>query len=174
MSEFVGRAAGTNRRYSYPETNRFRNLSGPFANNFAYGPGFNGQAILADATTQANWIFIESSGGSGVHVPITPKSSGRIRITSVLTVACQSEGSVELQIRAQLDDATLPIPGTETVLVPNGSAIAIPFLLDVSGLAIGVTRNVSLLLIAVDIADALTLVGQSSTIDVQEIGPATG
>lgn len=170
MSEFVGRT-GSKRVYSYPEANRFRNLSGPFANNFAYSDDTD--VAIAQAGTEVPWQFIASTGAGGLDVPITPKSSSRVRITGVFTVACQGEGSVDVQIRAKQDGVGINIPGAETVLVPNTSAIAIPFLIDVAGLNIGQTYNYRIILFA-EVDGVLTLVNQSSTLDIQEIGPATG
>jgi len=181
MTEFVGRT-GSNRVYSYPEARR--NTTVPFARNFAAGPSSNDgqkqplvvQGIGTPANNAVLWSNLEAGTSPNVLVPITPRSSGLIRISGVLSVINVDALSPHyVWIVVVVDGVPLADPFLEQVTVPNGEApfAAVPFATETPALAVGVTSTVEILAIA-DADSALQLVRASSTISLQEVTPATG
>jgi len=180
MTEFVGRT-GSHRVYSYPEARR--NTTVPFARNFAAGPSSSGgsdQPILVqDVGTPSNnavlWSLLEVGTSPNINVPITPKSSGIVRISGVLTVLNSDASPHTVWVVIVVDGVAVPDPFNEvfTVAGGEGTYAVIPFLTETSPLAIGVTSTVEILVIA-DTNDVLTLTRASATLDLQEVVPATG
>lgn len=170
MTEFVGRT-GSKRVYSYPTQPRFANLEGPFARNSASGPTTDTPIVTTG--TQVNWDDIASTGAGGVNIPITPKSTGIIRVTGMFEVTCAGEGEVDVEINIQIGGVTFPIPEDPIITVRPGGGVMIPFVIVLSGFTVGATTNIQMLLTA-EVDSALTLEGQSSVVDVQEVSIATG
>lgn len=175
MSEFVGRT-GSQRLYSYPEAPRGGSYSALFARNFAYGPLFPTPVdIDTSPGTDVPWSVIESGALAGVIVPITPRSSGVVRISGVIVVKSSSESaeSVSLQILGN-GDILLGVPFLETQsIIANGFA-AIPFASEAYPLPVGVVVNIKIRLTASTGGGVLQLRPDSSTIDLQEVPVATG
>lgn len=176
MTEFVGRT-GSRRVYSYPESRR--NTTVPFARNFAFGPGTDQALLVADIGTPANnavvWSVLEAGTSPNILVPITPKSSGIIRISGVLSVRNNDASAHTVQVIVGVDGAPLPVPASEIVTLPagEGSFVAVPFLTETPVLAPGVTSTVEILAIA-DADGFLTLSAGSSTLELLEMVPASG
>jgi hypothetical protein len=172
MTEFVGRT-GSLRLYSYPE--RRRSGAELFARNFAAGPEFpTPVAIATDPGTQVPWAVIESGAPAGVNVPITPRSSGIIRITGVVVVKSSSEIVEIVNLEVEINGTAISIPQFEAQSILDGGFATIPFVTEnTSFLPIGVVANVSVRVTASS-DDVLQLRPASSTIDVQEVPAATG
>lgn len=178
MSEFVGRT-GSRRVYSYP-TPRFTGLVGPFARNFAAGPDNDGgdqPLVVFDASNPQNnaieWALLESGTSPNADVPITPRSSGIIRISGVLTVSNSDAAAHTVQVLVVVNGVAVPAPGAETVTVPATGVVAVPFLTETIPLPLGMAATIEIL--AVASADGyLSAVLDSSTLDIQEVAPATG
>jgi hypothetical protein len=177
VSEFVGRT-GSRRVYSYPEP-RFTGLVGPFARNFAAGPDNDGgdQPLVVASVTPADnaidWALLESGTSPNVNVPITPRSSGIVRISGVVTVSNSDAAAHTVQIIIGVNGAVVPAPAGETVTVPANGVVAVPFLTETIPLPIGTTATVEILAVASSNGH-LSAVLDSSTLDIQEVTPATG
>ena len=175
MSEFVGRT-GHKRNYSYPVP-RFTGLVGPFARNYATGPaGETPTAIGTGPGTVVPWNFI-AVGGAGTDVPITPKATGYLRITGMLTIVNTGGSPESVQVQVQIGLVSLSVPAEEEVTVPAGDSVAIPIFAEVDptispNVPVGSTRDIEILLTAS--GGGLGLVGESSILDIQEVQKPTG
>jgi hypothetical protein len=170
MSEFVGRT-GSLRVYSYPETRRVAATPTPFARNFATGP--KNDASIADGI-QITWNLIDSTGTSGTDVPITPQSTGVVLISGVVSAKNTSGGPVSgIVVVVQVNGVNLPIPvfqGFAPLLdVGDTGEVSIPFLAE-TNIPVGTTRNIQIFVTGA----GGTLIGESSSINVQEVAVATG
>lgn len=167
MTEFVGRT-GSNRVYSYPETRRGVSPLTAFARNFATGP--KAGISIGDPGIQVQWNSIDVGVDPDEDVPITPISTGIVRISGVIAVSNDPGAPVSILVEIQVDDVTLPIPLTLYSTVADAGQVAIPFLAEVT-LPIGVTSNIQIFVTG----DAGTaLMQESSSIEVQEVAVATG
>lgn len=169
MTEFVGRT-GANRVYSYPEAPRG---AGPanYAKNYASGPSAD-TPIAGSPGTQVPWATVDV-GVAGVSVQITPRVTGIIRVMGVLTIEGGGEGAIDVQVQVQVNGVTQAIPEFEFNTVGNTETEAVPFMVEISGLPIGTTKNIQILLTASNSPGAV-LSEQSSTIEVQEVPASTG
>lgn len=175
MSEFIGRT-GSHRVYSYPDR-RGGNPAELFARNFAAGPLLDTDIETGEGTP-VPWAVIESGAPAGINVPITPRSTGRIRISGAITVK-SVVGVATVSLFVQTFDgvtvSTLPIPLLEENTISAAGFEVIPFLTENIGgalLPIGVPTSIRILLIASE--SGLSLLSLSSTIDIQEVLAATG
>lgn len=170
MSEFVGRT-GSQRVYSYPEAPR-GGYAAQFARNFASGPATT-TTIDIDPGTQLPWDVIDSGAPPGVNVPITPRSSGIILVTGVISLKSSSEIDEVVQLLIEVNGVPLPVPFLESNTISASGFEAIPFVAEITGLAVGVAANVQVRLISSNATDiGATL--DSSTINLQEVPAATG
>jgi len=143
--------------------------SAALARNYAFGPAQD--TALASTGTQVPWQLIEA-GGSGTDIPITPTTSGRIRVSAMLTVVNNAEGWVELSVQAMLDGTPFATPLTTPQIAPAARKTTIPFLIEFN-VPIGVTSQIELLLTpAID--DAISLLEDESSIEVQELTTTAG
>ena len=120
-----------------------------------------------DPTTTAGFI------GTSASVPITPRVTGIVRVSGVVTVQNGSGAPVsEVQIGVQVNGGPLLTPVSDIVPLLDGEVITIPFLVETNPLdtPVGVTSNIQVL---VDGSGA-TVLGDGSSIDVQEVQAATG
>lgn len=172
MTEFVGRT-GAQRLHSYPETPRGGGALA-FASNFAIGPSGEGTPVLA-AGTQIPWSLVAVPGTGPEDVPITPRITGRIRISGVVTVLNGSVNSDNVTLQLQVNDVTvaLPAPETSTGQSGEGGFVAIPYLVVLTGLPIGVQANIQMLVTAQTDGE-ISVTSGDSTMDVEEILSATG
>ena len=180
MSEHIGRT-GANRLYSYPENVRGAAAS-VFARNFGYGPATD--APVAIATTPGTEVPWGTRGVAGVDIhdiPITPRSTGIIRILAMIDVGNVTSAEKHLLVQVLLNGSAVE-PEDMQVTVPPANApeehngyVLIPILIpEVAGLTIGTTYNVRILLTALT-ADALTIpLAQTTSIEVYEVAADTG
>lgn len=120
-----------------------------------------------DLTTTAGLISNSAS------VPITPRVTGVVRVSGVVTVQNQSGSPVsEVQIGVQVNGGPLLTPVSDIAPLLDGETITIPFLVETDPLdtPVGVTSNIQVL---VDGSGA-TVLASGSSIDVQEVSAATG
>lgn len=174
MTEFVGHAIGT-RHYSYPETPRGAGALA-FARNVAGGPaGEVPTDIAVSPGTQVPWSGIAVGTAPSVNVPITPKVTGHLRITGVLTIVNVSGTPRLVLVQLQIGGVTpVLIPEIEQPTIPAGDIVAVPILFETAPpqTPIGTTSNIQILLTAS--GAGLGLVQLSSILDIQEVGLETG
>lgn len=159
---------------TYPDPRGSGNGDGPFARNSATGPD-NVTAISAGGGTQVPWNVIDSGAVGGVNIPITPLSTGVVRIQGVISIKNSANAVVDVHLEVQVDDVSLPVPFNEANTIQGSNATsfeAVPFMI-VTTIPIGSTSNVQILLKASS-ADSLSVIAESSTIDIQEVPAATG
>lgn len=166
MGEFrIGRSHA---KHSYPDTPRAAVAA--YARNFAQGPA--ALTSIVAGGTQLPWAVIESGAPAGVHVPITPRVTGKIRLIAAITIQSDGEGADIVQVQAQINDITIATPLVQSTVIAGGFG-AIPFVLDIPALLpIGSQLDISLLVTDADGGTSLTV--QSSTLDIQELPLATG
>jgi len=115
------------------------------------------------------------------EVPITPKSTGIVRISGVVVVKSSSVGQEAVTLQVFVNGVMLEVPFAEIASVdptdtpPGFGAVAIPFLTQSSfgALAIGTTALVQIKLFATD-DDVLFISAESTTIELQEVVEASG
>jgi len=176
MSEFVGRT-GALRVYSYPE-NRLQGSSASFARNFASGPA--GATDIPVAGILVPWSSPDA-GTPGTDVPITPRSTGLVLITGVITVKSTSGNQETVTLEVLVNGVPLAVPFVENLTIEPGGVIAIPILTETNShinggpLPLGTTADVSIFLSAsVDDPVVLQVSTESSTLELQEVPVATG
>jgi len=164
--------------HAYPETRAGAN-SPPaplaFARNFAKGPGTEvSQPVLA-AGTQVQWGTIDSPGLNVQDVPITPRSTGVILVSGVVSVNNDSNNTDVVTVQVQVDDVTVTTPAVQQSTGEGGEGgfNAIPFNIEIPGLVIGTQVNIQVLVTAQ--ADGeISLNDNDTTVNVQEVAVATG
>ncbi len=157
-------------QHTYPQARATSTV--PLARNSASGPA---TAQVIPASAFVTWSVIESGTVAGVNVPITPKSTGIVHVTGVITVSSVDGATVELSVRNP--DAIYPVPAAEVVTIPSADSVAIPF--DVilgagangPALAIGVPISIR---VQLDAGPEITVAATSSTISIREVTPVTG
>lgn len=170
MSEYVGRT-GALRLYSYPESRRTAQI-GPFARNFAIGPAL--QTAVTTGGTLVPWAAIESGAPPGTDVPITPKVTGVLVISGVITLKNASGAPVTVQLRVEINGVPLLAPLLEEATVDASGFEAVPFMTEpVFLLVVGTTVNIQILLTPTD-DDAISIAIESSSLSIQEVPVATG
>lgn len=179
MGEFrIGR---TFARHSYPDTPRGQ-PAGAFARNSAVGPATT--TALNPAGQVVPWEVTETGDLNVVSVKITPRSTGRIRITAMITVQNGVTGPTDVSVKLQAGAAVggpfvdLPLPAANqttvlgTALAGGGGGFAtIPLVADEFGV-IGTPAFVAIKISASP--NAVSLVMEATTIDIQETPVATG
>ena len=169
MGEFITRPTRVGPVHGYPDNPRAAALA-LFARNFASGPGTD--TAVTTAGTLVPWSAIDSGAPAGTDVPITPRSTGVVRISGVLSLSCISEGNEWVQLLVQVGGVAQAIPAVEKDTVSAGGFTAVPFLAEVT-LPIGVAANIQIKLNP-RVNDTVTIVADSCTIEVQEVPVATG
>lgn len=200
MGEFrIGR---TRAQHSYPENPRAAAL-GLFARNFASGPEDPTQLAVAQGDgamggTQIFWGVIGAGTAPSVNVTITPRVTGLIRVSGVVTVGKAVAFPVNILVQVQLGvdggvsplGGRMPVPLLETSTLDAAIAtglpppipadlgsLAIPIYIPILPvvLAIGVTRTIQIVVSVLSAGGTGTsLILGSSTIEVQEVPAATG
>ncbi len=174
MTEFVGRT-GALRLYSYPETPR-GGAAAALARNAAFGPT-NTTPILTSPTS-VPWQSLDV-GTAGVTVPITPRVTGVVRIIGVVGVKSSSVIQESLTVHVAVDGELLFIPFDPAPTIEPGGYILIPILTEVNAftngaaLPLNVTATVQVVLTANN-PDVLSIDPGSSSLDINELLPATG
>lgn len=171
MGEFrIGRVFA---RHTYPEPRRGGGASaGAFARNFASGPA--SETTITVPGVQVPWAAIDV-GSPGTDVPITPQSTGIIRIDGAITLKNHSGDSVVVVVSAQVNGVDLPFPLAESISIPTNSFAVVPILAETTALPVGTPVNIQILVASDDSdTDEITIVLESSTLGVQEVSAATG
>jgi hypothetical protein len=171
----MGHVIGKRRyaRETYPETGGAAGEAG-LARNSALGPA-GSPVFITGAGVQIPWSTIDV-GAPGVEVPITPQSTGIIRITAMVGVENVTDDVVATPVTVQLDGLGPVAVFASATVLPDESA-EIPFTIDLWGahaLPVGVTTNISLLVKFVGAAETVQLDLNRSSIDIQELPAATG
>jgi hypothetical protein len=168
MSEFVGRT-GSNRLYSYPDTRRSGNPLTVFARNFATGP--KNQQDISGGGVQILWNAIDV-GTSSADVPITPRSTGIVLVSGVVSIQNQSGFAIPggASVSVQVNNGAALIPSGAAAPLADQEIVTIPFLVEVTGLTVGTTYNIEIFVSG----DTATLLAEASSVDVQEVSVATG
>jgi len=119
-----------------------------------------------DLTTTAGLISNSAS------VPITPRVTGVVRVSGVVTVSNPTVAPIDVEIGVQVNGGPTLTPDSEIASLLPGGVITIPFLVETSPLdtPIGVTSNIQVLVSG----NGAAVVGDGSSIDVQEVSVATG
>jgi hypothetical protein len=156
-------------QHSYPIPRAATSV--PYARNAAVGPAAS--VPITTVAAAIPWAIIESGAAPGVNVPITPRSTGIVRIHSVVTVKNSSNAPVQATVAAVVNGTPLPVPGFESVTIPASGSMAIPILTETPPLPIGVLANIEIAVVASADA-ALSLIFASSSLEVQEVQAATG
>lgn len=171
----VGRT-GALRVYKYPERHGSGALTGPFARNFAVGPGSTTDIDVAP--TAIPWAAV-GVGTPGINVRITPIATGRVLIEGVIVVKSTSGVQESVLVQPVVNGLPLAFPLFEQPTIEAGGQIAIPVLMEVnaltlgSALPVGVLANVQILLTASS-PDVLQMVEESSSLNLQEVPDPTG
>jgi hypothetical protein len=173
MSEFVGHAIGS-RHYSYPETPRGAAVGGgEFARNFAIGPAT--ATPVTTAGTPIPWEVVTVAGTNPEDVPITPRSTGTLRISGVVSVENDSVNTDDVTVQLRIDGTVFPVPApmVSTGEGGEGGFSVIPFLFVLVGVPIGVQMILGL--VVTSGADSeIGVTAHNSTMDVEEVPLATG
>ena len=167
------------RRYAqhvYPETGGGRGggTATAFARNFATGP--KSDTEITGGGIQVPWNGIDVGASPSVDVPITPKSTGIVIISGIITVTNSSESSFDIEVDVQVEGAFLPNASFFATPVAAGETVAIPFLAETTptDTPVGVTKHVQIFVDG-DPGDVdLDLLVEASAISVQEVSAATG
>jgi len=168
VSEFVGRT-GSMRVYSYPETRR--SGSDPltaFARNFATGT--KGSNTVGPDGLDIVWNAIDVGVDPDNDVPITPKATGQLLITGVITLTNGTGAPIDAVVTVHLDGVAAG-PSFATMTIPAGATAAIPFMAETE--VISPLNEEHLIQVFVD-GDGLTTVSDGSVINVQEVVLSTG
>jgi hypothetical protein len=108
------------------------------------------------------------------NVPITPRATGVVRISGVVTFLNSSGSPIDLAtVQVQVNGITLPSPDDARVgPLADEDVITIPFLAETTptDTPIGTTALIQILVTGVD----ATLFADDSVLDVQEVSIATG
>lgn len=173
------RIGRTRAQHTYPESRR--NTTVPYARNSALfvldGQG-NTPMVLSGTPTPIPWTSIESTFPTGgVDVPITPRTTGLVLLTGMVTATVSPENSeANLLVQIKVGTALLTVPfALEDI--PAGTAapqtITIPIVF--SGpipLPIGVTTNIQIQVSQTVGSDAASVV--DATLSLQEVQLPTG
>jgi hypothetical protein len=160
-------------RHSYPDPPRGGGVSPTsFARNFAVGPATDTDISITG--TDVPWSAIDV-GAPGVNVPITPIATGIAVISGVLTVKNTSgSDTLIVVVGVAVNNVLLAFPLAESTVIPINSTLAIPFLAEATGLALNAASNVQIVVTTPDQDGVGQIVGESSSVDVQEVAAATG
>jgi hypothetical protein len=178
MGEFLSKTVGNLRLHGYPDPPRGTGVTPPaFARNFASAPATQ-TTVASDPGSQIVWNSMDVGTAPSTDVPITPAVTGIIRVAAVICLKNNSGDPAVLsgvQVIVQVGNPPVDtlIPFLERASIDIGEAVVIPVLTETDPQPIGVPTSISILLIAGD-ANAIALVSQSSSIDIQEMSAATG
>lgn len=164
---------GRRGRETYPEAPRGGSGGASFARNFASGP--KGDTPISTEGNKIQWNAVDAGlPPTPADVPITPITSGVLLITGVIMVNNTGDTSVAVLINVQVENVSLPVPVTLGSTVEPGEGMAIPFMYETTptDTPVGVTKNIQVLVTAS--VDGVSLLDQSSVIEVQEVSVATG
>lgn len=168
MGEFrIGRKYA---QHSYPDTPRGAGALS-LARNFAIGP--NAPTTITTGGVQVPWDIIESGASPGVHVPITPRVTGRMLFSGVIQVSNNDDAPVDISVQVQVQDSTLLVPLVQQTVPADGEAAIAFEILSLALFTVGVARNISVLVTASANVDVV-LTTDNSTLEIEEKSFATG
>lgn len=167
MTEFVGRT-GSNRTYSYPDTQRRGDPLTAFARNFATGT--KGGTEIGPAGLDIVWNAIDVGADPSSDVEITPKSTGELLVTGVITLTNDTGAPIVAAVTVHLDGAAAG-PSFSAATIPAGATVSIPFMAET--VVISPLNALHLIQVHID-GEGLTTVLDGSVINVQEVVISTG
>jgi hypothetical protein len=153
-------------QHFYPEPSHPVEAAPTYARNFGSGPATD-VAVATTPGTQIVWSNIQSGIGPGVAVPVTPETTGILRISGTISLAGSGQS---VQLLVGVNGFPLSVPAFERATVSGFESIS--FLTETSAQPIGSPANISIQLIGS--ATGISVIGLSSTIDIQELPAATG
>ncbi len=182
MSEFVNRSIG-NRQHSYPDTPRGGGALA-FARNYAFGPAGDSAPLIASSPgTEISWGSIDVPGSDSKDIPITPRVTGVILVTGVVSLHNTSTADiVDVQVQVEIGTITpvaYLVPASEKISVPvdDGEGgegfMVVPFQVEIPLLPVG-TRQIVRVLLTADTTDTVEIVLNSTTVEVEEVLLSTG
>jgi hypothetical protein len=127
--------------------------------------------------TAIPWTSI-ASGGSGVNIPITPQSSGRVRILATLQIENNSAPATDMTITAIAQvgatEVLNPFAGTTIPAGTSATQATIPFLFDTdpSLTPVGVTTQIQIQ-VAASVAGG-SYGTNACFVDITELPPVSG
>lgn len=149
--------------------------SGPvYATNSATGPAST-TAVVNGTPVKVPWALIESTGSGGINVPITPKTSARVRVTAMICIGTSGSGTdvtVEVEINGTPLTAMIA-QYTQFSTSPGGYMIPFDYVIPAGTLSVGVAANISILVSSLVSATTQLLAGQCS-LDIEELPAVTG
>lgn len=119
-----------------------------------------------DGSTTAGFIDDQTS------VPITPRATGIVLVSGIVTVRNTTGAPIEIQIIVRVDGVNQPVPNTLlfTIAATNSKAV-IPFMAELAPFSpLNETHFVEIFVTG----NGGTLLADSSAIEVQEVSVATG
>lgn len=176
MGEFrIGRSRA---QHSYPEP-RFSGAAPTveFARNFATGPKLDQELSLAPVAVEWNSVDVAVPPipplSTVTVVQITPLSTGVVRVLAVLSLFNIDVAQRNALVQVLQNGDVLPFPAAEDVTVPAGGFVAVPILVEITGLALGVTVEIGIAVTA-SANDALRITAESSSLELEEVPVSTG
>ena len=136
----------------------------------AFGSGVTTFDLSApiDATTTGGFIVDVTSGT--VDVPITPRATGIILVSGVVTFENGSGGPLLATVQVALNGVAQSVPFDLQASLADGDSITIPFMAELLPLTVGTTYYVEIIVTG----DGLDLLGEDSALNIQEVTFATG
>lgn len=174
MGEFLSKTVGNLRLHGYPESRGVGAVT-PFARNFATAPSTTTQ--IADTGTMVVWNTIDAGASPSQDVPITPISTGVVRVSAVLPMKSSfATDPVVVSVVLLVDGIPTGHPAFEAVTIDPDGFEVMSVLAEITGLTLGVTVNVSLQLTASNLTEGeqASLSLESSSIELEEVPAATG
>ena len=162
-------------QHVYPSTGgRGGGAAAALARNFATGP--KSDTEITGGGILVPWNGIDVGASPSVNIPITPKSTGIVTISGIITISNSSESSFDIEIDVQVEGSVLPNASFFLVPLAAGETIGIPFLAETTptDTPVGVTKHVQISVNG-DPGDVdLILLVEASAISIQEVSTATG
>ena len=123
-----------------------------------------------DPTSSPDW---SSSTNTPIGVPITPRSTGIVRVTSVIALNnADSPVAIDVQAQVEINRSPAAFPPVTLSTSVTGDTGIIPILAELQ-LTVGVQSVIQILLTA-SVDSEVSIVALSSTLELQEVTAATG
>ena len=141
------------------------------ASNPAFAAGVTTFDISAPVDVTTTVGAIRNGTSNSVDVPITPRTTGVVKIQGVVLIGNETGAPVDVTVVIQVNGVNLPVPtqAAAVQLAATTGLATLPFLAETL-LPVGVT---SLIQVAVA-GDGATLIAEDCSIEVQEVSFATG
>ena len=147
---------------------------GSFAANFGRGPAtdeaFNavGAAII--------WEAVDVGTPAVATIQITPLSTGRIRVTGMVSVSNPSQADLPITIQLQVGFALQTTPVATSTLTSVASKNDMPFLFETTPALtpVGVTIQLQIVVTVGVGLQTATILAHSATVDLEELPLSTG